>query len=249
MAQRTTTTTRNLSYELGVKHGALASIGLTIGASVLTVIATGAGAAIWKYLKKQRQLWDAEALMAHRRSVFPQDYDPNRTVPEDILNKLLESANWAPTHGRTEPWRFIVFGGDGRRKLGEKDAEIYKNITPEASFNAKKYAKKSASKLQASYVIAICLKRQDSKKIPEIEEVEAVACAVQNMHLRATSLGVGAYWSSGPGVYTSEMKEFLELGPDDKCLGLFYVGYPKPGFKHPVGSRKPVQDKVRFVYE
>ncbi|KAF0754237.1 hypothetical protein DYB37_011483 [Aphanomyces astaci] len=242
-------TTRNPSYELGVQHGALAGIGLTIGASILTVAATGAGAAVWKYVKKQRQLWDVEALIAHRRSIFPQDYDATRSVPEDVLNKLLESANWAPTHGRTEPWRFVVFGGDGRRVLGEKDAEIYKKITPEASFMPKKYAKKLSSKLQASYVIAICLKRQDSKKIPEIEEVEAVACAVQNLHLRATALGVGAYWSTGPGVYSDEMKEFLHLGADDKCLGFFYVGYPKPDFKHPIGSRKPAQDKVRFVYE
>lgn len=24
----------------------------------------------------------------------------------------MEAANWAPTHGRTEPWRFVVIGPD-----------------------------------------------------------------------------------------------------------------------------------------
>ncbi|CAK4680795.1 hypothetical protein LEN26_018682 [Aphanomyces euteiches] len=247
MAQHSST--RNPAYELGVQHGALAGIGLTIGASLLTIAVTGAGTAIWKYVKKQRNLWDADALIAHRRSIFPQDYDTTREIPEEILNKLFESANWAPTHGRTEPWRFIVFTGDARRKLGEKDAEIYKKMTPEASFMPKKHAKKLASKLQASCVIAICMNRQDSQKLPEIEEIEAVACAVQNLHISATAHGIGGYWSSGPGVYSDEMKEFLELGPNDKCLGFFYLGYPKPDFKHPNGSRKPVQDKVRFVRE
>ncbi|KAF0684782.1 Aste57867_23297 [Aphanomyces stellatus] len=248
MAQRSPT--RNPAYERGVQHGALAGVGLTVGATVLTVVLTGAGTLLWKYIKKQRHLWDAEALIAHRRSIFPQDYDTTRAVPEEVLNKMFESANWAPTHGRTEPWRFVVFGGDARRKLGETDQALYKAKTPEGSFMPKKYTKKLASKLQASYVVAICMKRQESKKIPEIEEIEAVACAVQNMHLCATAHGVGAYWSSVPGSYYEEMKEYVGgLGPDDKLLGFFYIGFPKPDFKHPTGSRKSAAEKVRFVYE
>lgn len=26
----------------------------------------------------------------------------------NIVEQILEAANWAPTHGRTEPWRFVV---------------------------------------------------------------------------------------------------------------------------------------------
>ena len=26
------------------------------------------------------------------------------------MEALLEAANWAPTHGKTEPWRFVVMG-------------------------------------------------------------------------------------------------------------------------------------------
>ena len=57
--------------------------------------------------------------------------------------------------------------------------------------------------------MAICRKRGDNPKIPELEEIEAVACAVQNMHLTAAAAGLGAFWSSPPILDTEEMREFL----------------------------------------
>ncbi|TYZ60261.1 hypothetical protein PybrP1_008492 [[Pythium] brassicae (nom. inval.)] len=193
--------------------------------------------------------WDADELIKHRRSIFPQDYDTSRQVPRAVVEQMLESANWAPTHARTEPWRFVVFSSPAaRERLGRLEAELYKKMVPPARFLQKKYDKKVASKLQASHVIAICMKRQESENLPELEEVCAVAAAVQNLHLSATGHGVGGYWSSGPPIFSSEMKDFLGLGPKDKCLGLFYVGYPKPGHVA-TGARKSIKDKVKWVVE
>lgn len=33
------------------------------------------------------------------------------------VEQLLEAANWAPTHGRTEPWRFVVLGKAGQQQM------------------------------------------------------------------------------------------------------------------------------------
>ena len=33
-------------------------------------------------------------------------------VPRRVIERALEAANWAPTHGKTEPWRFAVFMGE-----------------------------------------------------------------------------------------------------------------------------------------
>lgn len=30
---------------------------------------------------------------------------------------MLEAANWAPTHGKTEPWRFVVLSPDGLQQM------------------------------------------------------------------------------------------------------------------------------------
>lgn len=196
-----------------------------------------------------KKTWDADELIKHRRSIFPQDYDASRQVPRAVVEQMLESANWAPTHGRTEPWRFVVFSSPAaRERLGQLEADLYKKMVPPAKFMPKKYEKKIESKRQASHVIAICMKRQASENLPEVEEVCAVACAVQNLHLSATGHGVGGYWSSGPPIFSAEMKDFLGLGEKDKCLGLFYVGYPKPGHVA-TGARKSIKDKVKWIDE
>ena len=34
-----------------------------------------------------------------------------------VLEQMLEAANWAPTHGRTEPWRFVVLSPDALQEM------------------------------------------------------------------------------------------------------------------------------------
>ena len=51
--------------------------------------------------------------------------------------------------------------------------------------------------LKSSHVIVICMERQESAKIPEIEEIEAVACSVQNMALTAAAYEICSFWGSG----------------------------------------------------
>eukprot|EP00977_Amphora_coffeiformis_P003745 scaffold742_cov165-Amphora_coffeaeformis.AAC.21 len=190
-----------------------------------------------------------EQVIANRRTVQAAYFDTQATVPRASIDRLLEAANWAPTHGKTEPWRFIVFETESaRRALGETDAAIYKDTTDPAKFMDKKYKKKIDSKLQSSYVIAICMKRQESKKLPLEEEQMAVACAVQNMHLLGSAMGLGCCWLSGPTVRTQAMKDYLKLeGPEDECLGFFCIGKPDPEKVSPKSQRKPVQEKVRYM--
>ena len=81
------------------------------------------------------------------------------------------------------------------------------------------------------------MKRQETEEIPEVEEIAAVSCGVQNMMLTATAYGLATYWGSGGLTYSDEMKTFLGLGEKDQCLGFLYVGYP--GDEWPTGQRRP----------
>lgn len=183
-------------------------------------------------------------LIRNRRSVFPVQYS-DKIIDREIIDQLLENANWAPTHGMTEPWRFTVFTGEGIKKLADFQAELYKKLTPEAEYDDAKYQKLATKPLKCSHVISIGMKRGDNPKIPEIEEIEAVACAVQNMYLTATAYGVGCYWGSGGITYKDEAKAFFNLGEQDRLLGFLFLGYPKT--KWPSGFRKPIIDKVNWV--
>ncbi len=179
----------------------------------------------------------------HRRTVKPKALS-DRSIDEAIVREILENANWAPTHGMTEPWRFVVFTGGARGELAELLAATYKKITPPESFKPNKYESYGVNPLKAPVVIAIVMKRQESEKIPETEEVQAVACAVQNMHLTAAAHGIGGFWSSNAAAVSDQMKQFLGFGQKDRVLGLFYLGYPSGEW--PQSERTPIDGKVTW---
>ena len=91
------------------------------------------------------------------------------------------------------------------------------------------------------------MKRDERDKIPEIEEIESVACAVENMYLTATAYGIGCYWGTGDVTYMEEAKAFFGLGVKDKLLGFMYVG--KPRIDWPKGHRTPIDQKVNWVVD
>ena len=189
---------------------------------------------------------DVGKLMRQRRSIKPEQFS-SEPVSDKIVWEMLSNANWAPTHGLTEPWRFHVYTSDARIRLGSFLADLYQLLTPADQFKAAKAEKFRSNALRASHLIVIAMKRQPSQKIPEVEEIEAVACAVQNLHLTATAFGVGGYWSSGSAICSDQLRDYLGLESQDRVLGLFYVGYPHGDW--PTGVRKPIEDKVIWETE
>ncbi len=201
-------------------------------------------------------------LIQTRRSVSPKDYldaedDP---VTEIELESLLEAANWAPTHERTEPWRFVVIAGMGpiTDYLGQLE-EWYTNMSASLPEEAMEKFRKKYSALSGiwprklSYLVLICLKRggvKPEKRLPEWEELCAVAMAVQNFHLMASSLGLGVFWSSHTWCKDArdsvEIKERFGLHQEDRILGALTVGrYERTRvFK---STRVPISSKVSYI--
>ena len=182
-----------------------------------------------------------------RRSVFQQQYTGEQ-VSDAIVHQMLNNANWAPTHKLTEPWRFVVFTGDGLRKLANFQAELYKKVTSgDNTFREERYQNLLTKPMLSSHIIAVGVKRDPKKSVPELEEIGAVFCAIQNMYLTAAAYGAGGYLSTGGITYFEEAKEFFGLGTDDKLLGFFHLGIPKSEL--PKSKRSPIDTKVRWVHE
>ena len=163
-------------------------------------------------------------LIESRRSTKPRLFNGAK-IEDDRVWQILENANWAPNHGLTQPWKYYVFSNEGLVKLAEFQADWYREKTPPQKFKPEKYERMKSNVLKSSHVVVICLERQKSEKIPEIEEIEAVACSVQNMALTAAAYDICSFWGSGGATYTDELKEFLGLGEKDRCLGYLYLGY------------------------
>ena len=186
------------------------------------------------------------ALIRHRRSIKPVDMDATRSVERALLTQVLEDATWAPTHGLTEPWKFIVHQGAGRARLAETMQRVYRETTLANEFREDKMKKMSENPLLSPVVIACVMERRGGAKIPEVEEIEAVACALQNLQLSATAAGLGCYWSSPPLLGTREFSEYLQIGAEDRCVGLIYLGWPRAGLNWPNSVRQPVESKTQW---
>lgn len=184
-------------------------------------------------------------LIRQRRSIFPRDYT-GEPVDDAIVRQILLNATWAPTHKVTQPWRFMVFTGDGLKKLAEFQAACYKQVTTaKGKFEEDKYQGLLTKPMQSSHIISIGMKRDEKKSVPELEEIGAVYCAVENMYLTATAYGLGAYLSTGGVTFYEEAKPFFNLGPEDKLLGFFHLG--TTNYTPPDSKRKSVEDVSVWV--
>jgi nitroreductase len=139
-----------------------------------------------------------------------------------------------------------VFSGAGLQKLADFQASLYRESAAE-KFKEDKYQKLLKTPLACSHVIAIGMKRNEHANIPEIEEIAAVACAVQNIYLSTTAYGLGGYWSTGSVTYNDKAKAFFGLDKNDRLMGFFNIGYVR--IPSVPGSRGPVKDKTVWVRE
>ncbi len=180
-------------------------------------------------------------IIKSRRSIFPASYI-QKEIPVAVLEQILESANYAPTHKLTQPWRFTVIRKEAKTRLGEMLGQLYKELVPADKFLQKKFDSFSEKTSQADCILAINIQFHPDK-VPAWEEIAAVGCAVQNMALTAESLNVGGYWSSPPLI--ESLGEFLGLKENEKCYGLFYLGYHEEATLKL--NRTPIAEKVKWM--
>ena len=185
----------------------------------------------------------ARKLIRERRSIYTNLFS-GEIIPVSIIEDMIENARWAPTHKLTQPWRFTVFSGGGLEKLAQYQAEIYRERNP--GYDQGKYEKLLKKPLECSHIIAIGMHRDPEQRIPEVEEVCAVACAVQNMWLTASANRVGCYWSTGGITFYDGVGEFFGWEAGDHLLGFLYLGMPKIE-KWPEGRRDEMSEKTVWI--
>jgi len=183
-----------------------------------------------------------DEIIKNRRATPPR-FLLNEKVDKDKISRMLENANWAPTHKETEPWRFIVFQEEKKDELAR---DVFSYLQEKSNsgeeVNMQKAVKFRDNLSRVPVAIAIIMQRDEAKRIPEWEEVAAVSMAVQNMWLTAIEMEMGAFWASPP--FLPLLHNILGLNPGQKLLGFFFVGnlsidFPSPG-------RGPIEEKVEW---
>ena len=177
-----------------------------------------------------------------RRSVFPQFF-VRKPIAQEILEQLIQAANLAPSHRKTEPWRFRVYQAAGKERLKDELLDAYGREKDDVAGIAKKFGKKID---QSAAVLLIFLHRDPQESVPEWEEIVAVGAAVENLWLSLDQYGLGGYWSS-PGFLCGGYGEWPGAAANERCLGMFYLGYADaPDLPRPRGNWR---EKVTFIDE
>ena len=181
----------------------------------------------------------------HRRNITPDNFN-GTIIPKEIIEKLLGAANQAPTHGYTEPWRFIVFSGEAIHKMTSQHAALYQQFTPPEKFSESSFLKIKHRGDLASHLIVAYMKRGNNIKIPRLEELCAVSCAIQNIWLLASSMQIGMYWGTGGMVHHSCMKDYFSLEAEDEIMGFLFLGNTDEEW--PQGRRLiPLTEKIKWI--
>lgn len=196
------------------------------------------------YLCAMKNFKEIAECIQDRRSIKPMQMN-GQQIPDEQIQQLLELADWAPTHAFTEPWRFVVYSGEALQKFAQDQAELYKTNAAPENFKEATYEKLRSNCETVSHAIVVYMKRGTNPNIPALEEICATSCAVQNILLGASALGIAALWSTGGVTLWPALKNFFELGPEDQIIGQLFLGYSDDT---KAGTRKvPLSEKVKWV--
>lgn len=170
------------------------------------------------------------------------------SVPRELIEKILEAGTWAPSHYRTEPWRFFVLTGDARNQLGKAfSAFVKKSIEdPNSDEGKQRLAREEQKPFRAPAIIAVAVDPTMNEPVLIKEEYAAVHAAIQNMLLTAHAHGLGAIWRTGKVCYSTEVKQLFGLTELAEMVGFIYVGYPN--MKELAGKRKSISQVTKWFH-
>jgi nitroreductase len=156
----------------------------------------------------------------NRRSHFTKEFN-GEIAPKSLIEEMLQSAIWAPSHKLTLPFRFTVIQPESRENI--KDLILNNYLKSNPNPDPIKLEKIDWLSTKVSHII--CIIFQPSGVVPEWEEVASLGAAVQNMYLTISeSSNFGGYWTTGNGMNSPEVRTYLNLKPDEFHYGYFLVG-------------------------
>lgn len=135
---------------------------------------------------------------------------------------MIRVASRVPDHGRLEPWRFIIYRGAARQRVGELLADLAE--TREGPLSDVRRSQEQARFSRAPLVIGVVSSPKQHPKIPEWEMFLSGGAAAMNLVLAASALGYGANWVTGWYSDVAEARLLLGLRPNERVVGFVHVG-------------------------
>lgn len=160
----------------------------------------------------------------------------------DEIATMLRVATRVPDHGRLAPWRFILYRGETRHRIGEMLAQLA--VEREGPLPEARLEKERTRFSRAPLVIGVIHSPKASPAIPQWEMLLSGAAAAMNLVLAANALGYGTNWITNWYSDDAEGRRLLGLAPDERVVGFVHVGT----FRGEAPER-PRPDPARLVSE
>ena len=138
------------------------------------------------------------------------------------LRQILAAGARVPDHGKLAPWRFIVFEGDARARMGELLVDVLRASEPEAG--EVRIQMERGRFLRAPVVVAVVSRIVESLKAPEWEQVLSAGAVCQNMLIAAHALGYVGNWITEWYAFDRKVLGRLGLAANERIAGYLYFG-------------------------
>ncbi len=199
-------------------------------------------------------------LMSTQRAIRRLKPDP---IPDDVLNRIMQAAAWAPTGGNQQPWRILMVHDRVRKqRLGELYSVHWNNFTaryrqrfvdaPEERRLREERTIAAGDHLAAHFgdcpVVAMVCFNPNLMAITDAGQNRtsvvgggSVYTAVQNLMLACRAEGVGCVLTTLLCMEEPAVRELLDIHADWYTAAAVPMGYPVAGGYGPI-QRRTVAD-------
>lgn len=139
-------------------------------------------------------------------------FDPDRAVPHDLIEKIIEAAKMAPSAGGIYPTDFVLI----------RDQKTKIQIAESA------FAQYFISEAPVVIVVTADVEKTSSRygeRGKNLYVIQDAAAATENLILAATALGLGSCWV---GAFDEDkLSKVLKLKKSIRPLAIVPIGYEK----------------------
>ena len=141
----------------------------------------------------------------------------------DQLRKILAAGIRVPDHGKLTPWRFIVFEGEGRARMG---AILAETIAGERDTSPERVEQERNRFMRAPIVIGVVSRVREQIPIPVWEQQLSAGAVCMTIVMAAHAMGFVANWITEWCAYHPQVLAKVGLKPTERIAGYIYIGQP-----------------------
>ncbi len=140
----------------------------------------------------------------------------------DEIEAILTLAVRVPDHGKIAPWRFVVYRGAERARLGDELLAMALKKNPELSAEMIEVERNRFTR--APVVIGVISTAGPHIKIPEWEQIMSAGAVCLNLLMAANAHGYVSNWLSEWFAFDQQAYPMLGVKPGEKVAGFIHIG-------------------------